>query len=419
MAISMMAKMIIVTHRTDSAELLEALQHEGICQILNSEEATVSRDMPELVTEAERPKDIEQTLNRLNGTIAFLKNYSKSSGGLSGLLSPRAIVDERAYASTVADVRISEIIDRSERCLKAMEQAKSKSEKVSEILVKLEPWQSLATPVEQLTGLRTSSCFVGLLAAGQIDQLVGRLAALNGAVQQVDTSGNRVACVIVCVNENAAEAQKLLRSVEFESVSFEGMSGTVTELLKEHRSQLKEAENQLRLLNNEATSLAEDILKLQILDEHYSNLLAREQTEKAAPATAQTVILEGWVKEKDFSRLEEVVSKFKASSLSRIEPAEGEEIPVEIENKNIIKPFEVITRLYGMPSRVEVDPTVFLAPFFALFFGLCLTDAGYGLVMVALAIYLLRKLQGDKKFAALMIICSVSTILCGALTGGC
>ena len=47
MAISMMAKMIIVTHRTDSAELLEALQHEGICQILNSEEATVSRDMPE------------------------------------------------------------------------------------------------------------------------------------------------------------------------------------------------------------------------------------------------------------------------------------------------------------------------------------------------------------------------------------
>ncbi len=418
MAISRMAKVIIISHRSEATELLEALQREGICQILNSEEATVSRDMPELATEAERPRDIEQTLNRLNGTIAFLKNYSKSPGGLAGIFSPRAIVDERAYASTVTDRRISEIVERSERCVKAMEQAKSRSEKASEILAKLEPWQALGTPVEQLTGLRTSSCFVGLLAAGQIEQLAERLAELNGAVQQVGTSGNRVACLIVCVNENAAEAQKLLRSAEFEPVSFEGMSGTVTEMLKEHRSQLEEAENQLRSLNNEAATLAEDILKLQILDDHYSNLLSREQTEKAAPATAQTVILEGWAKEKNFSRLEEVVSRFKASSLSRIEPAEGEEIPVEIENKNIIKPFEVITRLYGMPQHFEVDPTVFLAPFFALFFALCLTDAGYGLVIIALMAFFIRNMQGDKKLCWMLGICAVFTIATGALTGG-
>ena len=57
MAIAQMEKVIIVTHRSQASELLEALQHEGICHILNAEEAMVSKDAPELITEAERPRD--------------------------------------------------------------------------------------------------------------------------------------------------------------------------------------------------------------------------------------------------------------------------------------------------------------------------------------------------------------------------
>ncbi|MEE9370523.1 MAG: V-type ATPase 116kDa subunit family protein, partial [Sedimentisphaerales bacterium] len=167
-----------------------------------------------------------------------------------------------------------------------------------------------------------------------------------------------------------------------------------------------------------AATLSKNLLKLQILNDHYENLLNREQTKDTAPATEQTVIMEGWVKKGDFPRLEKIVSKFGASTLSKIEPAEDEEIPVEIENKNYIRPFEVITRLYGMPQHFEVDPTVFLAPFFALFFALCLTDAGYGLVIIALMIFLIKKVQGDKKLMWMLGICSGFTVVAGALTGG-
>jgi V/A-type H+-transporting ATPase subunit I len=112
------------------------------------------------------------------------------------------------------------------------------------------------------------------------------------------------------------------------------------------------------------------------------------------------------------------VSRFPASNLSEIEPSKDEDIPVEIENKNIVRPFEVITRLYGMPRHFEVDPTVFLAPFFALFFALCLTDAGYGLVIIALMLIFIKKLHGDKKLMWMLGICSVVTIVAGVLTGG-
>ena len=195
------------------------------------------------------------------------------------------------------------------------------------------------------------------------------------------------------------------------------MAGTVAELIKQNSEKLDEVENQLKTEQNKAVSLSKNLLKLEILHDHYENLLNREQTKGTAPSTEHTVLLEGWVKKSDYARLEKIVSQFGASSLSRIEPAEDEEIPVEIENKNYIRPFEMITRLYGMPVSSGVNPTVFLAPFFAVFFGLCLADVGYGLIMLAVSVYLIKKTQGDKKLLWLFLICASFTIPLGAITG--
>jgi len=73
---------------------------------------------------------------------------------------------------------------------------------------------------------------------------------------------------------------------------------------------------------------------------------------------------------------------------------------------------------FGLSAEFEVDPTVFLAPFFALFFAFCLTDAGYGLVIIALMVFLIKKIRGDKKLMWMLGICSAFTVVAGALTGG-
>ncbi|MHC4574256.1 MAG: V-type ATP synthase subunit I [Planctomycetota bacterium] len=418
MAITQMAKVMIVTHRSQASDLLEALQREGICQILNAEQAMVSRDFPDLGAQAQRPRDIEEMLNRLSKSIAFLTAYAERQKGLAGVLAPRTVIDEKSYNEVVSNEQMLSVIDRCEQTEAAIERLRAECEGLEAAMEMLAPWVSLQTPVEELRRLHKTTCLVGLIPGAQFEKTAGQLTELCAAIQQTGSANNKYASLIVCLRENVSEVQKLLRAAEFEPVSFESMTGTVAEISEQHRQKLSRAGNQLQQHYDKAAALSRNLLKLQILHDHYSNLLNREQTRTTAPATEQTVILEGWVKNKDYPCLEKMVSGFAASTLSRIKPAQDEEIPVEIENKNVVRPFEVITRLYGMPRRIEVDPTVFLAPFFALFFGLCLTDAGYGLIMVALSIYLLRKLQGDKKFAALMIICSVSTIVCGALTGG-
>jgi V/A-type H+-transporting ATPase subunit I len=418
MAIAQMEKVIIVTHRSQASELLEALQHEGICHILNAEEAIVSRDEPDLTTEPEKPRDIENLLNKLTRSIEFLKEYAPQRKGLASMLAPRTVIDAKSYNSVVSDDKLLKIIDRAEQTQSSIEQLNSECENLAATLDMLTPWSSLETPVEEIGRLQQATCILGLIPSQHLDQTTEQLTELGAAIQPIGTAAGRHACIVVALNENIADVQKLLRSSEFEPVSFENMTGTVADLISLYDQKLDKAKKQLQENYDNAASLSQNLLNLQILLDHYTNLLNREQTRGTAPATEHTVILEGWVKKRNFTRLEKIVSGFKASSLSKIKPAEDEDIPVEIENKNYIRPFEVITRLYGMPQHFEVDPTVFLAPFFAIFFGLCLTDAGYGIVIIALMLFFIKKIQGDKKLMWMLAICSAVTVVAGALTGG-
>lgn len=418
MAIAQMEKVIIITHRSQASEILEALQHEGICHILNAEEAMVSKDSPDLAATAERPRDIENLLNRLTKSIFFLQGYAAPQKGLASMLAPRTVIDQQSYNTVVSDRRLINIIDQAEQTHTAINQLDSECENLTATIYMLTPWAPLETPVEEIGGLQQATCLLGLIPSQHFEQTVEQLTELGAAFQRLGTAAGKHACIVVAMNENINDVQKLLRSAEFEPVNFENMTGTVDDLIERHRKKMVQAQKQLQDYYNQWASLSENLLNLQILHDHYTNLLNREQTKGTAPATEHTVLLEGWVKKREYPLLEKIVSTFQASSLSKIEPAKGEEIPVEIENKNYVRPFEVITRLYGMPQHFEVDPTVFLAPFFAIFFGLCLTDAGYGLVIIALMIFFIKKIQGDKKLMWMLVICSAATVVAGALTGG-
>jgi V/A-type H+-transporting ATPase subunit I len=418
MAITKMAKVMIVCHRSQASELLEVLQHRGICQILDAEQASVTKDAPDLAEKTERPKDIEDLLTRLSSAIEFLTEYAEPKKGLASMLAPRVVVDEQFYNNVVSDPELLRTVESCEHTKSAIDRLNSERDSLTAALEMLEPWRPLQTPVEEIPLLKRTGCLLGLLPTTQFDQTALKIADLGAAIQQIGPAGDKFASLVVCLKDQLSDAQKILRAADVEPVSFDNMTGTVSELITRHKQKLARLDDELNEHYSQAASLAENLLKLQTLHDHYSNLLNREQTRGSAPSTQHTVILEAWVKEKDYSSLEKVVSDFEAASVAKITPAEGEEIPVEIENRRLIRPFEVITRLYGMPRHVEVDPTVFLAPFFALFFGLCLTDAGYGLVIIAIMLFFIKKIQGDKKLMWMLVICAAATVVAGALTGG-
>jgi V/A-type H+-transporting ATPase subunit I len=98
----------------------------------------------------------------------------------------------------------------------------------------------------------------------------------------------------------------------------------------------------------------------------------------------------------------------------------ADDAPIRLRNNAFARMYEVLTRMYGLPDYGEFDPTPLIAPFFTLFFGFCMGDAGYGLLFILLGILLKRKVSPTMRpMMNLVITLGVATTLMGALLGTC
>ena len=145
------------------------------------------------------------------------------------------------------------------------------------------------------------------------------------------------------------------------------------------------------------------------------NLMEVEQLGGERLAEGSIVMMEGWVPVENDAEVRKMLDE--SGVYYEIRPAEKEDnAPIKLKNGKISRAFEMLTKMYGMPDYGEFDPTPLLAPFYALFFGMCVGDAGYGLLLVILGFYLKKKLS--KSMAGLMnllITLGVATTVVGAL----
>ena len=129
------------------------------------------------------------------------------------------------------------------------------------------------------------------------------------------------------------------------------------------------------------------------------------------------VMLEGWVPEESIDSLKAMLDNSGAFYELRA-ARRGDNVPVKLKNNAFTRMYEVLTKMYGMPSGTDFDPTPIVAPFFSLFFAFCMGDAGYGLLMVLLGFLLKKKLS--KSLAGMMnlvITLGIFTTVMGALLG--
>lgn len=93
--------------------------------------------------------------------------------------------------------------------------------------------------------------------------------------------------------------------------------------------------------------------------------------------------------------------------------------PIKLKNNSFSKQFESLTEMYGMPCYNEFDPTIFLSIFFLLFFSMCMGDAGYGLILIALAFFFRSKKStgGLASLWRLIAILGAGTFVVGIIMG--
>ena len=89
------------------------------------------------------------------------------------------------------------------------------------------------------------------------------------------------------------------------------------------------------------------------------------------------MLLQGWAPEKVLPEVRESLDK--TGHFYQVDdPTPEDDIPIQLSNNKFFRLFEPLTKLYMLPKYGELDLTMFFAPFFLVFFGLCLGDMGYG-----------------------------------------
>jgi V/A-type H+-transporting ATPase subunit I len=128
--------------------------------------------------------------------------------------------------------------------------------------------------------------------------------------------------------------------------------------------------------------------------------------------------LSGWVPKPNEAKLVIFLQDYPAYVEFR-DPTPEDNVPVKLKNGKFTKLFEPVIGMYSLPSYREMDVTCFIAPFFVVFYGLCLFDVGYGfLITLASVIAMLTLSKKVRPLMTLGLILGLSTMVCGFLGNG-
>ena len=225
-------------------------------------------------------------------------------------------------------------------------------------------------------------------------------------------------------SKQGADVDKILKAHRAEIFSIpEELPHDVTGALDKVDNSLKDNGNKEKLVFASLKKLGqENSNKLASWKETTENILVLLNAEKKILQSGRLATVEGFVPKKSFAALQEKVHDMlgeKAIVLQK-ELEEAQDPPTSLKNSRFVKPFEEVTKLYGLPHYDELDPTPFMAITFPILFGLMFGDIGHGLILFVggLALFLLiKKNQGIRNVCWIMATCGIAAIVAGTLFG--
>ncbi|MFW5822972.1 MAG: V-type ATP synthase subunit I [Tangfeifania sp.] len=189
--------------------------------------------------------------------------------------------------------------------------------------------------------------------------------------------------------------------------------------LGEVNTEIKKLKNQEQEFRNELHRIAHfNIPQLQqYLDEVQQELSEQNaQLQTTDEVGGKVKMLEGWVPETKKEELDKYLEENEILYVVE-KPGDEDRVPVLLKNNRFAKLYEIIGNLYELPNHRELDLVPFFAPFYMMFFGFSLGDAGYGLFIVLAAAIAKRKMPELKSVLSLAQWLGLGTVIFGALTG--
>lgn len=418
-----MKKIRLVTHEEHREKILEILYDRGFIEVVGRGKTGLAAK----TAESGAAKN-EYELAKVKYALDFLAPLKKDDRPWADrLVGAKKEISAEEMARLAGDYDYLAAAGKAEELSREINTLNNLVAKLTDERDDLAPWAGLPFKIEFDRETERTKTIFGLIPDSAFDEARRKLDKATAAlVMKISATTGRdetVRAAVIFLQEDEPDAAKILATAGFKEVELPDLAITPTARLNEIETQLARTAKDLELRTAEARRLAEkEGGRLELAFDHLSWRLARVKVQSEFDFTEKTFIVTGWIKASRLDELKEAVGMVcRSFAVIEIAPEAGEEPPIVMENARLIKPIEFVTNIYGYPKYAEIDPTPFLAGFFIVFFGLCLTDAGYGLVLLfgsALALKFLKITGGFRKLLWIIFYGSILTVGAGAFTGG-
>ena len=276
--------------------------------------------------------------------------------------------------------------------------------------------------LELLGGYEHLSSFIG-----EVGNVRKTRDSLKGEVLFFGSDSGAVA--IFCRSGDEESVQKALSENEFKTITTPEGKGNPNKEIESSLKQIKELESKVSSLEEEMANWSEKNGRLLLAaEERLSSQFEVLSAPVRVATTEHAFLLDAWVKSDDAESVVTTLSKIASHvEVEDYQPSHHhghghdenhEEPPIAFNDRNVSKPYELLTDLVGRPGYGKVDPTFFMFITYPIFFGMMLGDMGYGLMTVGLAMLLKSKIghtDSGKLASSLIMYIGLSTMLFGFL----
>ncbi len=424
MAIVEMNKIELIAMQEDKRKLIRSLSKLGVTQIVDFTEDEMDDATKSLLSKHENLSEISELETRIKDTKRAMDTLSKYSTRKKGLFAQRREVEAAEYDEALASLEkkppIYTPVNQAASRISVRENEKTT---LQNQIDSLRVWENMNIPLET-KGTRTMVFVYGSIdvrfSLEEVKQAFDHITEANYLCETAKDTNNHYVYVLYH-KKYADDCEKVLQQYNFNRIRFTNLSGTAHDNIVRDQKRLEEIEKEIE---KEKAFFAEESTNLDQYELYYDALLYQRDMRKAescAAYTRDTVLLQGWLPKENAQTVKTYLERQLGVVATISEPKDDEEYPVLLHNPKLVEPFEAITEMYSLPrSRSGLDPNKVMGFFYFLLFGMMVSDAAYGLIVMLIcgAIILWKKPEGQMgKLIKVIWYGGLSTFVWGALFG--
>lgn len=408
-----MKRVEIIGLMSQAQGIVDTLQKRETVELCDvSDEGLVKMNTSSVIS------DLEKKKASCLSAIDAVEGYSDKKPSLFDGLSGKREVDEKQLASAFLGFeKYAEVCDGINESESRIEALKNE---LSQLRIKadgLKMWENLDIPTS-LKNTRFTKCFIGTVSERLSGDTFDGIKDIAD-VHVISSTKTSAAVCVICLLTDAQRVALFLKELGFCEIS-DKSDLTPKEQTAALERQAEETGQKIGRLEKEIGKKQSELDGLKIYADCLSIKIDKYEGIKKFAATKKTVVINGYIPEKYAERLFSELERKYYAAVEMFDPGDGEDVPVLLENDGFSRPVEGITEMYALPSKTDLDPTPIMSFFYYLFFGMMLSDAGYGLVMCIVTTVALKKFALSAKMRETMRMfrfCGISTVFWGALFG--